>query len=77
MNVVDELSKLKPDGSSFEARKLVVYRNNSAVDPLLVDAVIVVRSSLTTDTKGTHILDKPIMFILQIILLFQSNHCKM
>lgn len=59
MNVVDELSKLKPDGSSFEARKLVVYRNNSAVtvDPLLVDAVIVVRSSLTTDTKGTHILD--------------------
>lgn len=77
MNVVDELSKLKPDGSSFEARKLIVYRNNSAVDPLLVDAVIVVRSSLATDTKGTHILDKPIMFILQIILLFQSNHCKM
>lgn len=63
MNVVDELSKLKPDGSSFEARKLVVYRNNSAVDPLLVDAVIVVRSSLSTDTKGTHILDKPIMYI--------------
>lgn len=57
MNVVDELSKLKPDGSSFEARKLVVYRNNTAVDPLLVDAVIVVRSSLATDTKGTHILD--------------------
>lgn len=63
MNVVDELSKLKPDGSSFEARKLVVYRNNSAVDPLLVDAVIVVRSSLATDTKGTHILDKLIMYI--------------
>lgn len=63
VNVVDELSKLKPDGSSFEARKLVVYRNNSAVDPLLVDAVIVVRSSLATDTKGTHILDKPIMYI--------------
>lgn len=57
MNVVDELSNLKPDGSSFEARKLVVYRNNTAVDPLLVDAVIVVRSSLATDTKGTHILD--------------------
>lgn len=63
MNVVEELSKLKPDGSSFEARKLIVYRNNSAVDPLLVDAVIVVRSSLATDTKGTHILDKTIMYI--------------
>lgn len=53
MNIVDELTKLKPDGSSFEARKLTVYRNDSAIEDLLVDAVIVVRSNLVTDTQGT------------------------
>lgn len=53
VNIVDELTKLKPDGSSFEARKLTVYRNDSAIEDLLVDAVIVVRSNLVTDTQGT------------------------
>lgn len=63
MNVVDELSKLKLDGSLFEVRKLVVYRNNFVVDLLLVDVVIVVRSSFVIDIKGIYILDKLIMFI--------------
>lgn len=64
MNVVDELSKLKLDGSLFEVRKLVVYRNNFVVDLLLVDVVIVVRSSFVIDIKGIYILDKIIMYIL-------------
>lgn len=64
MNVVDELSKLKLDGSLFEVRKLVVYRNNFVVDLLLVDVVIVVRSSFVIDIKGIYILDKLIMYIL-------------
>lgn len=63
MNVVDELSKLKLDGSLFEVRKLIVYRNNFVVDLLLVDVVIVVRSSFVIDIKGIYILDKLIMFI--------------
>lgn len=64
MNVVDELSKLKLDGSLFEVRKLVVYRNNFVVDLLLVDVVIVVRSSFVIDIKGIYILDKIIIYIL-------------
>lgn len=64
MNVVDELSKLKLDGSLFEVRKLIVYRNNFVVDLLLVDVVIVVRSSFVIDIKGIYILDKIIMYIL-------------
>lgn len=64
MNVVDELSKLKLDGSLFEVRKLIVYRNNFVVDLLLVDVVIVVRSSFVIDIKGIYILDKLIMFII-------------
>lgn len=64
MNVVDELSKLKLDGSLFEVRKLIVYRNNFVVDLLLVDVVIVVRSSFVIDIKGIYILDKIIIYIL-------------
>lgn len=64
MNVVEELSKLKLDGSLFEVRKLIVYRNNFVVDLLLVDVVIVVRSSFVIDIKGIYILDKIIMYIL-------------
>lgn len=64
MNVVDELSKLKLDGSLFEVRKLIVYRNNFVWDLLLVDVVIVVRSSFVIDIKGIYILDKIIMYIL-------------
>lgn len=64
MNVVDELSKLKLDGSLFEVCKLIVYCNNFVVDLLLVDVVIVVRSSFVIDIKGIYILDKIIMYIL-------------
>ncbi|XP_061189118.1 fibrocystin-L-like [Saccostrea echinata] len=51
VNVLEELSKLKPDGSSFEARQLTVYREDGVVEDLLIDAVIVVRTSLATDTQ--------------------------
>lgn len=52
VDILDALSTLKTDGSSFEAREMNLYREDNAVDDLLVDAVIVVRSDLATDTQG-------------------------
>ncbi|XP_048777455.2 fibrocystin-L-like isoform X3 [Ostrea edulis] len=51
VDILDALSTLKTDGSSFEAREMNLYREDNAVDDLLVDAVIVVRSDLATDTQ--------------------------